>query len=258
MIRLVPLAGLAPVAQLSQNTLRGDGFVNDLVQILAVVPASLLRAVIILALSIFFGTILALLAQHRIPVVTQVIHVYVSFFRGVPVLVQLMFWYYFLPQLVGAALRTAGLPGTGADDLSADAILIFTYVLCFSAYLTETATAALNSVPAEQRQLAASLGYSPWQATLRVVLPQAALYALPNICNMFVMLVKVLSLGFTIAVVDIFAEAKIIAGFYGDYIVVYTADALVFWGLCIVLTIASNHVIRATGSRRGVADFELA
>ncbi len=131
-------------------------------------------------------------------------------------------------------------------------MLVFTYTLCYSAYMMQTAQAALASLPASQEALAESLGYSKLQKFWHVMLPQALLYALPNLCNTFISIIKALSLGFTIAVVDIFAEAKVLAGLGGNYILVYTADAIVYWAVCGTFAWAADRLVRRVGERRGV------
>lgn len=86
-----------------------------------------------------------------------------------------------------------------------------------------------------------------------MIFPEALVYALPNIFNMFLNILKALSMGFVIAVIDIFAKAKIIAGTYGDYMVVYTADALVYWLLCGVLYFIINHAFTSMNEKNGSA-----
>ncbi len=226
-------------------------FPDDLIQIAGVVPLVLVRALAILLISIVFGTIFAFVSRARIPVAAQVLAVYSSFFRGVPILVQILFWYYFLPTTVG---RSLGALGLSAQILSADVVVIFTFVLCYSAYLMQTIGAALSSVDSEQRLLAETLGYSTVQAHIHVIFPEALVYALPNIFNMSLNILKALSMGFVVSVIDIFAKAKIIAGTYGDYMVVYAADAVVYWALCGILYLMLNQFgNRLRGGKRAYA-----
>lgn len=227
-------------------------FPSDVAQIAGVVPLALARALLILLLSLVFGTLFALLNEARIPVIRQILAVYASCFRGVPILVQLLFWYYFLLNAVGGALGALGI-SWDAKSLSADAVVIFAFVLCYSAYLMQTVGAALASVDPQQRLLARTLGYSRLQQYVHVIFPEALVYALPNIFNMFLNILKALSMGFVIAVIDIFAKAKIIAGTYGDYMVVYTADALVYWLLCGVLYFIINHAFTSMNEKNGSA-----
>lgn len=223
----------------------------DIVQISGVVPLTLVRAFAILLLSSLLGTVLGLLACRRIPVIHQLLALYASLFRGIPTLVQLLFWYFLLPNTFAKAAGALHF-GVDSNNVSADFVLVFTYTLCYSAYMMQTAQAALASLPASQEALAESLGYSKLQKFWHVMLPQALLYALPNLCNTFISIIKALSLGFTIAVVDIFAEAKVLAGLGGNYILVYTADAIVYWAVCGTFAWAADRLVCRVGERRGV------
>ena len=80
---------------------------------------------------------------------------------------------------------------------------------------------------------------------------EALTYALPNVFNMFLNIIKALSMGFVISVIDIFAKAKIVAGTYGDYMVVYTADAIVYWILCGVLYFVIRRVSAVLAVKTG-------
>ncbi|RYQ18696.1 Binding-protein-dependent transport system inner membrane component [Bifidobacterium pseudolongum subsp. globosum] len=228
-----------------------DNLWYDLTQIAAVVPLTLVRAFVILLLSSVLGAALGMLARRRIPVLGWLLNLYASLFRGVPTLVQLLFWYFLLPDTFAKATVALGL-SFDAHDVSASAVLIFTYTLCYSAYMMQTAQAAFASLPANQEALAQSLGYSNPQTFWHVTLPQALLYALPNICNTFISIIKALSLGFTVAVIDIFAEAKVLAGLGGNYILVYTADAIVYWAVCGTLALAADRLVQRIGEKRGV------
>ena len=216
-------------------------FTHDLIRISAVVPLVLFRAFLILAISSVIGTLFAMIMRARVPVITQLLVVYGSFFRGVPMLVQLLFWYYFLPESLAGAIKTFQ-PDWNANSVSPDFILIFAFVLCYSAYLAQTASAAIASVDVEQVLLGHSLGYTPLQRAVHIVFPQALRYAMPNVFNIFLSILKALSMGFVIAVVDIFAQAKIIAGTEGNYMSAYTAAALVYWVVCSVLYYALEHL----------------
>lgn len=209
------------------------------IKIAAIVPSVLLHAIIILALGLLFGIPVALVFRAHVPVLSQLLRLYTSFFRGTPILVQLLFWYYLLPQWSSAMLNTVGFH-VSKNSVNATIVLIFTFVLVYTAYLQETVQASLASIDPNQLELADSLGYTRWQKAIHVIIPQAIVYALPNLFNMFMNVLKALSMGFTIAVIDIFAQAKLIAGLNGDYMTSYTAAALVYWALCGVLFVIMN------------------
>uniref|UniRef100_UPI000F015158 ABC transporter permease subunit n=1 Tax=Pseudomonas viridiflava TaxID=33069 RepID=UPI000F015158 len=97
---------------------------------------------------------------------------YVSFFRGTPLLVQLVLIYYGLPQL-----------GLELDPLPA---ALIGFSLNMAAYACEILRAAIGSVDRGLWEAAASIGMTRWQAMRRAILPQAARTALPPLGNSFI------------------------------------------------------------------------
>ena len=218
-------------------------FFGYFLQILGVMPAVLLRAVAILAIGLVLGTPIALALRAHVPVLAQLLRLYTSFFRGTPILVQLLFWYYLLPQWSSSLLNTVGFH-VSKNSVSADVVLIFTFALVYAAYLQETVQASLASIDPNQLELADSLGYTRWQKAIHIIIPQAVVYALPNLFNQFLNILKALSMGFAIAVIDLFAKAKLIAGLNGDYMASYSAAALVYWLVCGVLFLLMNWYLK--------------
>ncbi|HVG38901.1 MAG TPA: amino acid ABC transporter permease, partial [Pyrinomonadaceae bacterium] len=112
--------------------------------------------------------------------------IYVEFFRGTPVLVQLLFLYYGLPKL-GLTMPgwLTALVGLGLN---------------YAAYESQVYRAAFEAVPAGQWEAAYSLGMRPLLAFRRIILPQAFRIALPPMTNDFVSLFKDTSVAFAISV----------------------------------------------------------
>ncbi|MCE1187840.1 MAG: ABC transporter substrate-binding protein/permease [Ignavibacteria bacterium] len=127
------------------------------------------------------------LAQSRGPRwLSNASTVYIEFFRGTPVLVQLLFLYFGLPR-IGIALPgwLTALVGLGLN---------------YAAYESQIYRAALMSVPSGQWEVAYSLGMKPALAFRRIILPQAFRFALPPMTNDFVALFKDTSVAFAISV----------------------------------------------------------
>jgi len=112
----------------------------------------------------FFGLLLgfglALMRLSRIKLVSWIARVYVSFFRGTPLLVQLFVIYYGLPQV-----------GLELDPLPA---ALIGFSLNMAAYACEILRAAIGSIDRGQWEAAASIGMTRGQAMRRAILPQAA------------------------------------------------------------------------------------
>ncbi|HEX8284406.1 MAG TPA: ABC transporter substrate-binding protein/permease [Pyrinomonadaceae bacterium] len=129
--------------------------------------------------------------------------VYVEFFRGTPVLVQLLFLYFGLPRL-GLAMPgwLTALVGLGLN---------------YAAYESQVYRAALEAVPKGQYEAAYALGMSPVLAFRRIVLPQALRIALPPMTNDFVSLFKDTSVAFAISVWELATAYRELANASGEF-----------------------------------------
>lgn len=129
--------------------------------------------------------------------------VYVEIVRGIPLLVQLLFWYFAFPSVIkgiGQALNIEALKNYLANPL-AMAILGLTF--CYGAYMSEVYRAGIQSISRGQMEAARSLGMTYVQAMQHVILPQAIRVILPPVGNEFISLLKDSSLVSVVAVPDI-------------------------------------------------------
>lgn len=127
------------------------------------------------------------------------------------------------------------------NDLSRAVFVIITFALLSSAFISEVFRAAYLSIDKGQYEAAVSVGMAPYRALERVVLPQAAVVALPNFCNTVLNLVREGSLAYTIGLIDLLGAGElIISRAYGaSAIEVYIAVALIYWGLASLLSYLS-------------------
>ncbi|MFZ5461830.1 cystine ABC transporter permease [Stutzerimonas stutzeri] len=173
----------------------------------------------------FFGLLLgfglALLRLYAFWPLQWLARVYVSFFRGTPLLVQLFMIYYGLPQL-----------GIQLDPLPA---ALIGFSLNMAAYTAEILRAAIASIDRGQWEAAASIGMGRAQTLYRAILPQAARTALPPLGNSFISLVKDTALAATIQVPELFRQAQLITARTFEIFTMYLAAALIYWLLASVL-----------------------
>ncbi|WP_313086970.1 cystine ABC transporter permease [Stutzerimonas nitrititolerans] len=173
----------------------------------------------------FFGLLLgfglALLRLYGFWPLKWLARVYVSFFRGTPLLVQLFMIYYGLPQL-----------GIQLDPLPA---ALIGFSLNMAAYTAEILRAAIASIDRGQWEAAASIGMGRAQTLYRAILPQAARTALPPLGNSFISLVKDTALAATIQVPELFRQAQLITARTFEIFTMYLAAALIYWLLASVL-----------------------
>lgn len=147
-------------------------------------------------LGLGLGTVLGISYMSTRKWITKPVALYVSVFRGTPMLVQILFVYYVMPQ-VGVSLP-------------AKASAILAIGMNSAAYVSQSVRTGIRGVSLGQIEAAKALGFTKWQTLWHVVLPQAFCLALPSLSNECVTLVKDSSLASIIGVVELSKEASIL------------------------------------------------
>ena len=177
---------------------------------------TLALSVLSVAAALVFSVFLALGKISRNAVISGVCRAYIFFFRGTPLLMQLFFIYYTLPQLV---------PALNIQSRFFAAWLAFT--LNVAAYLAEIIRAAIESIDKGQMEASRALGLTRSQAMRLVIIPQSYRRMIPPICNEFVMVLKDTSLVSIIALTDLTYQTKIIASNKASALV-YTPAMIIY------------------------------
>ena len=205
--------------------------------ILAGIPVTIFVALV----SIFFASILATLGAlgriSRNPYLNATASFYVSFFRGTPLLLQILFIYLALPQ---AGIVLPALP-TGILALS----------LNDGAYLTEIFRSGIEAVPHGQVEAAESLGMSERTTFRRIIVPQAFRIVTPAIGNDFVAMLKDSSLVSVVGVQELLWRAQAAGRPTFQSMQTLLVAALVYWSLTILFSFFQNRLERrmAAGDR---------
>lgn len=197
--------------------------------LLGYLPITLYLTLASMAIAVIIGGLFSVVLVNKVPVLTQIIQVIMSFFRGTPPIVQLLLIYFGLPQILPIA--------TG---MSAETASILTFSLNTAAYLAEVFRAALVSVDEGQVEAAMTVGLTYGQTLRGIVLPQAVRNAIPGTGNIFVGLLKNSSLAFTIGVVELLAQGKLFASNSLKFFEAYFAVALIYWALTILYSLLQN------------------
>ncbi|NYE06466.1 L-cystine transport system permease protein [Bacillus niacini] len=179
----------------------------------------------ILAASIILGLVLGIAAAiprlYKIPILNQLVILYVSFIRGTPILIQLFLVFYGLPAIL---LLLFSIDITRMEAIY---FVIITYAISNGAGFSEIFRAAIRAVDYGQTEAAFSVGMTSRQNFFRIVLPQAVRIAFPNMANSVIGSLKDTSLAFTIGVMDMMGR--------GDTLIAATAHALeVYLSLSII------------------------
>jgi polar amino acid transport system permease protein len=169
------------------------------------------------------GFMLALARTSKNPLLRGVSSIYVEFFRGTPVLIQLFWIFFCLPLLLGIEL----------SNLASGVIALSLYM---GAITSETFRASLRSVGREQLDACVALGLSPWTRTTSVVLPQAVLRAAPTLLSNVVSLFKESALVSAVGMADLMFVGQNISNNTARPVEVLTAVALIYFIIAFPLT----------------------
>lgn len=207
---------------------------SQIPKILSYLPVTLYLTLAAMLIGWMLGFVIAIVKKNKVPVLSQLAAVFVSVTRGTPIIVQLYLSYFGIPILLKYINYYQG------TDYNINAIpsIIFAMValgLNQSAFDSETIRAALTSVDRGQLEAAKSLGMSNFQVMRRIVFPQALIVALPSLGNSLIALVKGTSLAFTCSIVEMTAEAKILAGNNYRYFEAYCTLAIIYWLLTLLI-----------------------
>ncbi len=181
-----------------------------------------------LIIGIIIGTLIAMvkiMPKYKLlpRILEKICNVYVGFFRGTPMVVQLLIGYFVLLPALGILV-----------DGVVVAIIIFG--LNSGAYVSEIMRAGIQSVDPGQLEAGRAVGLTYWSAMFKIVIPQSIKNILPTLGNEFIVLIKETSVVSFIAVVDITKAFRAIGDANYEYIIPYIMLALVYLVLVLIIT----------------------
>jgi len=228
--------------------LRSDPYLD----ILIFVRDGLLITIVLTLMSFVFIIMLGLLGGlgriSKNPIIYFITSLYVEIIRGIPLLVQLMWWYFAAPvviQAIGVALDIESMAQYRANAI---VLAVIGLVICYGAYMTEIFRAGIQSIHKGQMEAARSLGMTYLQAMRHVVLPQAMRVVLPPVGNEFIMLLKDTSLVSVVAVADLTRRGREFMAVHFNPIEVWMLISLLY----LVMTLFSARVLTRLEKRRGL------
>lgn len=186
-------------------------------------------------LAFVLGLIWALARLAEVPVLSQLVRLWVEFVRGTPLLIQLYFLFFIFPSygITLPALET-GIIGLG---------------IYYSSYASEVYRAGIEGVPRGQWEASLALGLPLRRVWGRIVLPQAMRFAIPVLGNFVISMFKESAILSTISVLELIGQANIIGAETARYVEPLTMAALIF--LCISYPAA--RLVRALEARISAA-----
>jgi L-cystine transport system permease protein len=207
-----------------------DFFIKTFFTAFRGMPVTLKLTAFSLLLSLPVGFIFAVLRLKEKSTVKKMITVYVSFIRGTPIVVQILVIYSVVPSILAAVFGLLKIR-INIFDVNPMAYAYIVFTMNTIALLSEVFRSALTTVDRGQLEAAHAIGLTTFQGYRRIVIPQAMVAALPNICTTTTNLIKSTSLAFLMTVKDITAVAKVEAAYGYNYIEAY----LVIWIIYIII-----------------------
>lgn len=204
--------------------------------------------IVAMLVGVVLGTALAIMRLSHNPLLLGVSAGYVWLFRGTPILVQLLFWFFLgtvLPQI------SIGIPfGPSFASVPTNTLItqftaaILGLGLNEAAYMAEIVRAGIGSVDRGQTEAAHALGMSPWVTYRRVVLPQAGRLIVPPTANETISMLKLTSLVLVIGLPELMTTAQLIYGRNFQQIPLLIVASIWYLVLTTVLTFVQTRIER--------------
>ena len=193
-------------------------------------------------LGTMLGLLVGILRLKRLPVIDWLLLAYIELFRCTPLLVQIIWFYYAFPVVIGV-------------NIPAHVAAVTVLSLYGGAFYAEIVRGSIESIHVGQWDAARALGLRPWRVLRLVILPQALKMVIPGIVNTFIALFKDTSLVIIIGLFDLLNSVKQATAdpaWLGMATEGYVFAALVFWIFCFGMSRYSMHLERKldTGHKR--------
>jgi len=172
---------------------------------------------VVIAISLVFALLVALGGMSRFAPLRWLVKAYVEAIRGTPLLLQLIYIYYVLPEI-----------GIRLDSFTAGVIAL---TLNYSAYLSEVYRSGIQAISRGQHDAAAALGMTHTLAMRRIILPQAIRIVIPTLGNYFISLFKDTALCSVVSIQEVVFTAQILAARNFQYFTLYTVVGVMYFAV---------------------------
>lgn len=205
------------------------------INIFPYITVSLELLILSLLLSIVLGGLTLLIRIKNIPLLKQLVELYILLGRATPTLVILYIVFYAIPIIF--------MPSDGLIDVQSSIwtrIPPFVYAviglaLHSGAYTAEIFYAAYKSIPKGQTEAGLAIGMSEWTIYRRFIIPQAIVFAIPSMANETINLLKGTSIASIITVTELFGAANVEATNHNLYLEIFIVLTIIYWSLSIIL-----------------------
>lgn len=202
---------------------------NGYVKVIEGLQNTLMIAIVGLIVGILIGTLIAtvrvLPKYKRLPrILNGICSFYVALFRGTPMVVQLLVFYYVLLPIMG--IRTSG-----------EVVAMAVFGLNSGAYISEIMRSGIQSVDAGQLEAGRAVGLSFSVSMVKIVILQAVKNILPTLGNEFISLIKETSIVSFVGAADLYVAFSYIGSNSYEFMVPYLVMALIYIVLVLIISL---------------------
>lgn len=187
------------------------------------------------AIALVLGLLLMLGRTSGIRPLAALCRVVTDFFRGVPSLLLIYFFFLVVPQY--------------GIKMSSFWMITLPVALAASGVLAEVFRAGVNAVPRGQTEAALALGMRPFRVKLKIVLPQAIRYVIPSLISQLVVVVKDTTVAYVVSYPDMLQNARVLITNYDALVSTYLVVAVIYILLNYAINQLSVCVARRSGTR---------
>ena len=214
---------------------------NGYVKVVQGIQNTLLIAVVGLLIGIVIGTFIAtarVLPKYKLfpRILNGICGFYVSLFRGTPIVVQLLVFYYVLLPMIGWNI-------TGVQ------VSILVFGLNSGAYISEIMRSGIQSVDPGQMEAGRAVGLSFGTTMMKIVIPQAVKNILPTLGNEFISLIKETSVVSFVGAADLYVAFSYIGSNSYEFMVPYLVMALIYIALVLLISLLIKLMERSLRKR---------
>ncbi len=210
---------------------------NGYVKVVEGLQNTVMIAVLGLVLGIVIGTVIA--AVRVIPkykllprVLNSLCGFYVGLFRGTPIVVQLLVFYYVMLPIMG--MRMSGIQ-----------VSILVFGLNSGAYISEIMRGGILSIDPGQMEAGRAVGLGYWTTMIKIVIPQAVKNILPTMGNEFIALIKETSVVSFVGAADLYVAFNYIGSNSYEFMVPYLVMAIIYIVLVLIISLGIKIMERS-------------
>ena len=212
---------------------------NGYVTVLEGLKNTLTIAIVGLIIGVLIGTLIAtvrVLPKYKLlpRVLNAICSFYVELFRGTPMVVQLLIFYYVLFPIMGIKM----------DGVE---VSMMVFGLNSGAYISEIMRSGIQSVDIGQMEGGRSVGLSFGTTMMKIVIPQAVKNILPTLGNEFIALIKETSVVSFVGAADLYKAFNVIGSNSYEFMVPYIVMALIYIVLVLIISLAIRLMERSLG-----------